>query len=321
MKAVIYLNYGSPEVFHVRDIPKPVPSEQEVLIALKASTATTPDTQMRRGSPYIGRLYTGLRGPKRQVSGYEFAGVVEAVGKEVTRFKPGDRVFGGSTTLGGYAEYTCVSEHDMLLLIPDHLSFSDVVPLGNSAVTALNFLKKAHLKPGMKVLIYGASGAIGTYAVQLADYFGAAVTGVCSAKNIELVKSLGAGRVIDYTAQDFTLNAEKYDVLFDVVGKTRFKDCKHMLTDRGVYLSVALGLSNVLDKIRTSFSGNKRIVFSATGALSIAVRLKLLKEVTEITLKNGLRTIIDRIYPLAQIVEAHQYVETGRKMGHVVITI
>lgn len=321
MKAVIYQQYGSPEVLKVRDMPKPMPAEQEVLIALKASTATTPDTQMRKGTPYIGRLYTGLRGPKRPVSGYEFAGVVEAVGKGVNRFKPGDRVFGGSTTLGGYAEFKCVSENDMLLLIPEHLSFSDVVPMGNSAVTALNFLKKANITPGMNVLIYGASGAIGTYAVQLAAYFGAEVTGVCSAKNIELVKSLGAVKVIDYKTEDFTQSTEKYDVLFDAVGKTRFKDSNHLLTDRGIYLSVALSISNLIAKIRTSFSGNKKIIFSATGALSIAERLKLLKEVKEITLKKGLRSVIDRFYPLHQIVEAHQYVETGRKKGHVVITI
>jgi len=321
MKAVINQQYGSPEVLKVMDIPKPVPGAHEVLIALKASTATTPDTQMRKGTPYIGRLYTGLVGPKRPISGYDFAGVVEAIGNGVKRFKPGDRVFGGSTTLGGYAEYKCVSENDVLLSIPEHLSFSDVVPMGNSAVTALNFLKKANITPGMKVLIYGASGAVGTYAVQLAVYFGAEVTGVCSAKNIELVKSLGAHHTIDYKNGDFTKTTEKYDVLFDVVGKTKFKDCKHLLKDQGLYLSVALRLSNLMDKILTSFTGNKKIIFSATGALSIAERLKLLKEVTEISVKKGLRSVIDRIYPLNQLVEAHQYVETGRKMGHVVIII
>src|SRR5882672_11151212 len=181
MKAIIYENYGSPDVLKVKDIQKPVPGDKEVLIEVKASTATAPDTQMRKGTPYIGRLYTGLGGPKRPIPGYDFAGVIEGVGKDVTRFRIGDRVFGGSTTLGGYAEYKCVSEDDMLVIIPAHMSFADAVPMGNSAVTALNFLKKANIAKGQKVLVNGATGAVGTYAVQLARYFGAEVTGVCSA--------------------------------------------------------------------------------------------------------------------------------------------
>lgn len=321
MKAIVYQKYGTPEVLKVKEVQKPTPKSDEVLIKLKASTATAPDTEMRKGMPYIGRLYTGIKVPKRSVPGYDFAGTIEATGENVSKFKIGDQVFGGSTKLGGYAEYTCISENDFLLKIPTHLSFEEVVPMSNSAVTALNFLKKGNIGPGQKILVNGASGGVGTYAVQLAKYFGAEVTAVCSAGNIALVKSLGATRVINYKEVDFTKTGNKFDIIFDAVGTTTYRTCKRLLTSHGTYLSVTMSLPLLGSVIWTSFFGSKKAKVSATGALSVNNRLNLLKEVTEIAEKKEIKAVIDRVYSLNKIVEAHRYVDTGRKVGNIIITI
>lgn len=316
MKAVICRRYGSPEVLEVKEVEKPTPRNNELLVRVYATTVTSGDCVARRGEPFIARFFTGLARP-RMGPGSELAGEIEAAGKDVERFKIGDQVFGTTGVgLGANVEYKCLPEAGAVAIKPTNMTYEEaaVVPFG--ATTALFFLRKGSIQSGQKVLIYGASGSVGTFAVQIARYFGAEVTGVCSTTNVELVKSLGAEKVIDYTKEDFNQNIQTYDVIFDAVGKTSFSRCKSLLKQRGIYLSVALTLPLMLQMLWTSTFGSKKVIGGI--ANERAEDLIFLKELIE---AGEIRSVIDRLYPLEQIAEAHAYVEQGHKKGNVVISV
>ena len=306
MNAVIYTEYGPPEVLRRQEVEKPAPRDREVLVKIVATTVTIGDTIMRSlnipgpgWQKLFARIYLGLRKPKRPVLGMELAGDIEAVGRKVTRFKPGDAVFASTfaVNFGGYAEYKCLPESGVLAFKPANLSYAEAAAVPGAGQTAWHCLKKGKLQPGQKVLIYGASGAVGSYAVQIASqHFGAEVAGVCSAANLELIKSLGANQVIDYTRQDFTQSGETYDVIFDAVGKLSPTQAKKALKPGGIYINVHAD-SDGSDKLEN------------------LLRLKELIEVGKV------KPAIDRAYPLEQIVEAHRYVEQGHKKGNVVVMI
>lgn len=319
MKAIVFETFGSPDVLQLRQVAKPTPKADEVLIKVHASTVTSAECMMRRGQPLWGRVILGLTRPRKslRILGLELAGEIESVGSAVTRFRAGDQVF-GFTGFGvsAYAEYKCMRESASLALKPVNTTYEQAAAAVDGATTALFFLRdKAHVQPGQKVLINGASGSIGTYAVQLAKYFGAEVTGVCSGKNVELVKSLGADKVIDYTQQDFTNSGETYDIIFDTIGKSSFSQCKNALTKNGCYLPTT-GLHNSFLARWTKIRGGKRVISGMS--IQKQTALIFLKELIE---ADKLRIVIDRCYPLEQIVEAHRYVETGRKKGNVVVTV
>jgi NADPH:quinone reductase-like Zn-dependent oxidoreductase len=322
MKAIQSKKYGSPNVFQLSEVEIPTPKSNEILVRNFATTVTAADIMMRTGLPVIGRLYTGIRKPKRTILGFEFAGEVVETGNAVSLFKVGDKVFGGTTALGGYAEYVCVSEKDVITTMPENISFEEAAPINGSAITVMNFLDgKGKIKAGQKVLINGASGALGTYAVQIAKHFGAEVTGVCSTQNIELVKSLGADFVIDYTQVDFTKNKNCYDLIFDTVGKSSFTKCKKALTQKGIYLSAVMSPTLLRELLCSRLFSKKKAMTSATGLLPIEVRLAYFLELKELIKSGKLKTIIDRQVPLEQMADAHRYVEKGHKRGNLVITI
>ena len=319
MKAIVYTEYGSPDVLELKEVAQPVPKDNEVLIRVHATTVTTADSMMRRGESMVSRIILGLRKPRKKfkIPGLELAGEIESIGKDVKRFRKGDQVYGFTGFgPGAYAEYKCMSEEGSLVLKPTNMAYEEAAAVVDGASTALFFLKeKANIQSGEKVLINGASGSIGTFAVQIAKYFGAEVTGVCSSANVELVKSLGADKVIDYTQEDFTRNGEKYDIIFDTVGKSSFSHCKDSLNKNGRYLVTVMGLTPILQTLWTRVIGSKKVIFAMS--VEKTESLIFIKELIE---AGKLKPVIDRHYPLEQIAEAHRHVEKGHKKGNVVIS-
>jgi len=319
MRAAVHTRFGSPDVVGIAEVAKPIPRKNDVLIKVHASTVTTAECGMRKGEPAWGRLIIGLRRPRKKlrVLGLEIAGVVESVGAEVSRFKPGDEVFGFTGfSAGGHAEYVRLPETGSLARKPANKTFAESAAAVDGATTALFFLRtKLGVRGGQRVLVNGASGSIGTYAVQLAKHFGAEVIGVCGPKNVELVRSLGADEVIDYTERDFTEDLDAYDVVFDTVGKSSFARSKRALRANGRYVPTT-GLGNIFRSLWTSPRGGKKVVAGMSVDKNEA--LVFIRELIE---ADELRIVVDRSYPLEQIAEAHRYVETGHKRGNVVISV
>jgi NADPH:quinone reductase-like Zn-dependent oxidoreductase len=322
MQAVVYDEYGAPDVLQLEEVPQPVPGPGEVLIKIYATTVSAVDTIFRRGKELSARFFTGLTRPSKRILGSEFAGVVSAVGRDVVHFKPGDPVYGATSDLGAHAEYICLPEQGALTAMPPGLTYAEAAAIPGGALTALPFLRDtASIQPGQKVLINGASGSVGAYAVQLAVYYGAEVTGVCSSANVDLVKSLGAQNVIDYTKEDFTRNGEQYDIIFDTAAKSSFSQCKDSLRPGGVFLAVKLSLPILLQMAWTSRFGSKRAKLALTGLRPAAAQAQDLRLIKELVEAGTITPVIGQCYPFAQIVEAHRYVDTGHKRGSVVIAI
>ncbi|MCB0227096.1 MAG: NAD(P)-dependent alcohol dehydrogenase [Anaerolineae bacterium] len=324
MKAIVYREYGSPDVLKLEEVEKPTPKDNELLIKIHATTVTATEATFRRGEPLIARLFTGLTKPKNTRLGEELAGEIEAVGKDVTRFKIGDQIFGtAGPEFGANAEYICLPEDGVLTIKPANMDYEEAASSVDGVLTALPFLRDTgNIQSGQKVLINGASGSVGAAAVQLAQVFGAEVTGVCSTSNVELVKSLGADKVIDYTQEDFTQSQETYDLIFDTVGKTSFARCKKTLKPNGIFLEAAInGLGLLPQVLWTAMFGSKKVKIAATGLRPEGDRRKDLVFLKELIEAGKIKPVIDRCYPLEHIAEAHRYVDTGHKKGNVVITL
>jgi NADPH:quinone reductase-like Zn-dependent oxidoreductase len=320
MKAVVYDRYGPPEVLRLEDVPKPVPAPDEVLVRIRATGVTRSDAHLRAGSPFVSRIGSGFRRPKRRILGGELAGEIEAVGAAVTEFAVGDRVFGALPYLalrtGAHAEFMSVPEKLPLAHMPAGMRFEEAGGVCDGALLTLNCLRPAGPLEGRRVLVYGASGSMGTAGVQLAKHFGAHVTAVCNTPNVELVRSLGADEVIDYIQEDFTKNGQTYDVIFDAVGKHSFRRCKPSLVPGGVYLPTD-GFRNIALWLLHKRVGDKKVLFELPPRMrkEDVVLLKRLIEAGEY------RAVIDRTYPLEDAVAAHRYVDTQQKVGNVVLTL
>jgi NADPH:quinone reductase-like Zn-dependent oxidoreductase len=316
MRAVVYDNYGPPDVLRLEDVERPVPKEDEVLVKVHATTVTRTDTGLRSAEYFISRFFTGLLRPKQRIVGSEFAGEVEAVGAAVGDFRVGDEVFGVRT--GSNAEYVCVRERGAVAHKPAGMTFEEAAAVCDGACIALCCLRNADLREGRSILVYGASGSVGTAAVQLAKHFGAHVTAVCNTKNVELVRSLGPDQVIDYLQEDFTKNGETYDVIFDAVGKHSFRRSRRSLKPGGMFIETDLGFMwhAPLLALLTRWIGDKKVTMGIAKYLKADVLF--LKELIE---AGEYRAVIDRRYPLDDVVEATRYVETGQKTGNVVLTV
>lgn len=319
MKAIVCTRYGSPDVLQYREVEKPVPDDNEVLIRVHAATVNRTDCAILRAKPFIMRFVMGLLKPKKSITGTDFAGKIEAVGKKVTAFNVGENVFGfDDEGLGSHAQYMTLAQDNALAVIPENITYAQAAASIEGAHYAYNFINKVALQKGQKVLINGATGAIGSAAVQLLKYFEANVTAVCHGKNSELVKSIGADKVIDYTREDFTKADKTYDFVFDTVGKSSFKKCNSLLKPGGAYISSELGpmAVNLFLSLVTLFWGNKKVRFPVPLNRNASVRI--IKDLVE---QEKFKPVIDRHYSLEEIVEAYRYVETGQKIGNVVITV
>jgi len=322
MKAVKYSQYGPPEVLELKNVEKPTPKDNEILVGVHATTVTVADVRARSftvpTSFWIpARIAMGITKPKRMILGAELAGEIESVGKDVKRFKQGDQVFASTLgTFGSYAEYKCLPEDGMIATKSGNMRYEEAAALPIGARTALHYVRKANIQPGQKILVYGASGSVGTYAVQLAKYFGAEVTGVCSATNLELVKSLRADKVIDYTVEDFSTKGETYDVILETVDKSSFSACMKVLKKGGIYLNVTVPFPS-MEMVWAKMTSGKKLMLGENPPKR-AEDLVYLKELVE---TGKLKVVIDQNYPLDQIVEAHRYVDKGHKKGNVVITV
>ena len=317
MKAIVCMQYGQPEVLQLKEVEKPIPKDNEILIKVFATAVNSGDCRLRKADPWAVRLFFGFTKPRHSILGGVFSGEIEAIGKNVSSYKVADQVFGSTgMSFGAYAAYKCLPEDGTLSLKPKNISHEQAATIPFGGTTALHFLKKANIKPEQKVLIYGASGAVGTAAVQLAKHFGAEVTAVCSTSNIELIKSLGADKVIDYIKEDFTSNGETYDVIFETVNKLSFANSIKSLKKEGIVILGAPGPLGMLQGLWSSIASNRKVI---SGLISEkAEDIVFLKELIE---KGYYKAVVDRSYSLEQMVEAHRYVEQGHKKGNVAIAL
>ena len=317
MKAIVYLNYGPPEVAQLTTVPQPVPADNELLVKVYASTVNRTDAGFRSAEYFISRFWSGLFRPKFKILGCEYAGVVVAIGANVQQFNVGDKVFGfNDVHFGGHAEYLTVAETDAVLQMPANISFDEAAALTEGAHYALVDIRAANVTAGQQVLLNGATGAIGSAALQLLKHFGAKVTAVCNTHNVDLIKSLGADVVIDYEKEDFTATETKFDFVFDAVGKSSFGQCKPLLKPKGVYISTELGKNaeNVFLALLTAFSKGKRLLFPIP-----SISKSDLAFLSDLYVKGGFKPLIDRAYTMEQIVEAYTYVGSGHKTGNVIL--
>jgi len=319
MKAIVHTRYGPPEVAVVSEVPEPEPKDNEILVKVYTSTVNRTDAGFRSAVYFVSRFWSGLLRPRYRILGCEFSGVVVEAGKDVTTFKPGDRVFGyNDETFGAHAEFLTIAENKAVAIMPGNLDFDEAAPVTEGAHYALSNIRASKIKGGQNAMVYGASGAIGSSAVQLLKHFGVPVTAVCNTKNVELVKSLGADTVIDYQTRDYTLVDQKYNLIFDAVGKSSFGKCKHLLTDKGIYISTELGrhAENIFLALFTPLFGGRKVIFPIPTIEKND--LLFLKQLVE---RGEFRPVIDRKYNMEQIVEAYRYVESGQKTGNVILKI
>jgi len=317
MKAIELSKYGAPEFLQMNEVEKPSPKDNEILIKIHASSVSSGDARMRRADPFIIRLIFGFKRPRKPILGVVVAGEIEAIGTSVSKYKIGDQVFGSSgMNFGAHAQYVAVPKDAVLALKPSNMTYEEAASIPFGATASMHFLRIANIQQGQKVLIYGASGALGSMAVQLANNFGAEITAVCSTANVEMMKSLGADHVIDYTKEDFTKNGKKYDVVFDTVGKCSIRKALKSLNDNGQLLLASAGIGTMIGGSIRSMFINKKIV---SGVIKETVKdMNFFKQLIE---KGSLKAVIDRTYPLEQIAEAHAYVDKGHKKGNVIIAI
>ncbi|NPD86790.1 NAD(P)-dependent alcohol dehydrogenase [Lentimicrobium sp. L6] len=323
MKAIEYNKYGAPEVLQMIEVEKPSPKANEVLVKIHATTVTATECNFRTGKPYMTRLFTGFSKPKLKRLGEEFSGEIIEIGNAVSQFKVGDLVFGtAGPEFGANAEYLCILEDGVLVKKPENLNFEEAAASVDGFLTALPFLRDTgKIKKGQSVLINGASGSVGAAAIQVAKYYGAIVTGVCSTSNLDLVKSIGADEVIDYTKVNFTKSGKKYNIIFDAVGKLSFSDAKKALTNEGVFLEAGIGLGIIPNVIYSSIFGKKKAKIAATGLRKSQERLKDLELLKGLMEEEIIIPVVDRTYPLEEISKAHSYVDLGHKKGNVVIRV